>query len=131
MATRSPQSQATHDKVVRDIAASTRYLAKLGRVGTNPGSEKNYRVDGEYPDIVVLEYGTGTPVEIGEVETEDSITETEAWLQWVGYGRLGPPFDLFVPAITYSKARDIVQKSGVKLREIVLYNYEQGKIKLT
>lgn len=131
MAYRNRESQASHDKAVKDIATSPRYLKKWGKVVTNPGSAKNQSVNGQYPDIVVLWlYVIDNVKEIGEVETNDSVNETEALSQWLEYGKLGVSFDLFVPSEAYTNARELVKKYGIRLREIVPYSYEDSRIKL-
>ena len=131
MAYRNREAQDSHDKAVKDIATGPRYLAKWGKVVTNPGSVKNQSVNGQYPDIVVLWlYVVDNVKEIGEVETDDSVNETEALSQWLEYGKLGVPFDLFVPSETYTNTRELVKKYDIKLRKIVLYSYEGGRIKL-
>ena len=130
MAYRNRENQASHDKAVKDIATSPRYLTKWGKVVTNPGNTKNQSVNGQYPDIVVLWlYVIDNVKEIGEVETNDSVNETEALSQWLEYGKLGVPFDLFVPSETYTNAHELVKKYEIKLREIVPYSYEGGRIK--
>jgi hypothetical protein len=130
VAHRNPEDQASHDKAVEDIAASPRYHTKWGKVITNPGSVKNQTVNGQYPDIVVVWlYVIDNVKEIGEVETSDSVNETEALSQWLEYGKLGVPFDLFVPSETYTNAHELVKKYEIKLSEIVPYSYEGGRIK--
>ena len=132
MAYRNREGQASHDKALKDIATSPRYLKKWGKVVTNPGSAKIQSVNGQYPDIVVLWlYVIDNVKEIGEVETNDSVNETEALSQWLEYGKLGVPFDLFVPPETYTNARELVKKYDIRLREIVPYSYEDGRIKLS
>ncbi len=130
MAYRNREAQASHDKAVKDIATSPRYLAKWGKVVTNPSSVKNQSVNGQYPDIVLLWlYVIDNVKEIGEVETNGSVNETEALSQWLEYGKLGVPFDLFVPSETYTNAQELVKKYEIKLSEIVPYSYEGGRIK--
>lgn len=74
---------------------------------TNPSSAKNQSVNGQYPDIVVLWlYVIDNVKEIGEVETNDSVNETEALSQWPEYGKLGVLFDLFVPSETCTNTRE-------------------------
>jgi len=131
MALRTPQSQPEHDKAVKDIAASEHYSTKLGKVVTNHGSEKNFSVDSQYPDIVLADSFTSKAKEIGEVETSDSVTESEAKNQWADYAKLGVPFDLFVPSGKYNETNELLKKFGIRVREIVLYRYVNGQLKLT
>ena len=87
-------------------------------------------MNGQYPDIVVVWlYVIDNVKEIGEVETSDSVNETEALSQWLEYGKLGVPFDLFVPSETYTNAHELVKKYEIKLSEIVPYSYEGGRIR--
>lgn len=130
MAVRTEKGQNDHDKAIKDIANHSRYTSKIGTVFMNPGNEHNLSVNDQYPDIGVYLSYQKKVAEIGEVETADSVDETEALLQWADYGKLGVPFDLFVPSGSYTETSELVKKYSIKVREIVIYSYEAGRIKL-
>lgn len=138
MAYRSPGSQSEHDRVV---AASARTYGKLEQQGcqvfTNPGPQKNCAVGGTralYPDVVVVKPETpgssrGTAVVIEEVETADSVTETEA-KQWQDFATLGVgTFRLIVPTASTREALALVQRFRIAVNEVWGYFFEGVEVK--
>lgn len=138
MAYRNPGSQSEHDRV---IAASARTYWKMEQQGyqvsTNPGPQKNCAVGGTralYPDVVVVKPETpgssrGTAVIIEEVETADSVTETEA-KQWQNFASLGiGTFRLIVPTTSTREALALVQQFRIAVNEIWGYFFESGEVK--
>ncbi len=87
-------------------------------VGTNPGQNKFHPVGGVYPDIVVYhttEYNIGT---IAEVETKESVTNSEASSQWKKYGNLGHTFYLFVPQESVQVASRLIRKHKINCNRL-------------
>jgi hypothetical protein len=127
MATRSAQNQNFHDQVVR-LAAS--YLDKNKySVYSNPNGETNTKVGEHYPDIIVTNKGDNKALFIIEVETQDSITITEATTQWSAFQNLGGTFYLLVPRDSVETAQNLCQTCGVKAK-MAHYWVENGTLKV-
>lgn len=119
MAVRTSTGQSEHDAVVSASAKTYWEMQEKGyKVSINRGSEKNQYVGPDsnprYPDIVVWmpEYTGakgGRAAIIEEVETTDSITDSEA-AQWKDYGSLGVKFLLIVPKDYCMGALRLIQK---------------------
>lgn len=113
MAIRSSLLQSEHDLVV---CASAETYPSTDRVFTNPNGERNYSVQGQYPDIVVLRsLGGYQETIIEEIETEDSVNTIERERQWKGYACLGCTFHLVVPRCMVAIARDLIEGIDVDL----------------
>jgi hypothetical protein len=124
MAIRSRLSQSEHDMVV--IASADTYPS-TDKVYTNSSGERNYSVDGEYPDVVVLrDHGASEETIIEEIETEDSVNKTERDQQWRKYASLGCTFHLVVPRSMLSIARDLIQ--GIDVDLLQWYVVQNGQV---
>jgi len=113
-----------HDQVIK-IAAS--YITKY-KVYTNPGSEKNASLGNLYPDIILTDKNTNTVVFTIEVETAESVTESEAD-QWKQFSNLGGTFYLMVPQNQRAEAERICKKYLIPVK-YATYWVENGQLKL-
>ena len=118
MATRTSKTEMTEHDLVIEKSAHT-YRANGGVAYTNPGSEKNYDIDGLYPDIVAKKKDGSTF--IGEMETESTVTEDECENQWKLYSKLGYNFILVVPINQAGLAQRFVRRSKL---DVTLQTYE-------
>ncbi len=134
MPKRSGEKQSVHDRVVEACGNSWRRSLdkKTYEVHTNPGQEKNQSANSnDYPDVVVTRRDSGTVAYIDEVETSDSVTESEAGDQWVSYGKLGVPFDLTVERGSEGAANRLILKHKVKVRTLWKWSETDGEIKFS
>lgn len=137
MASRLYTSQLEHDSVVKASAATySEWRGKGYEVNINPGGEKNRSVgtllNPQYPDVVVwlpnsIGSTSGTAKIIEEIETADSVTETEA-NQWKDYGKLGAKFLLVVPLGSENEALRLIKKNGINVSELWYYYKKDGQI---
>ncbi|HUT09829.1 MAG TPA: hypothetical protein VMY42_04990 [Thermoguttaceae bacterium] len=105
-------SHSIHDRVIRAVAAArTEYDAHC-----NPGQEHNVSVtiDGQtvYPDLVLYQRGTMTVVHLVEVETAESVADTEA-AQWAQYARGPGQLWLLVPTDQLATAQVICRRRSI------------------
>ena len=105
---RSKDEQFLHDWVIKKI--DEKYNRLYSEVNINPGDEKNYDLQGEYPDAILVNHGQ--VVGVIEVETKDTINE-ENIEQWKKYSELGTKLTLIVPKEDQNKARDLIWKNGL------------------
>lgn len=105
---RSKDEQFLHDWVIRIIYE--KYNRLYSEVNINPRNEKNYDLQGEYPDAILVNHGQ--VVGVIEVETKDTINE-ENIEQWKKYSELGTKLTLIVPKEDQNKARDLIWKNGL------------------
>ena len=124
---RTQLSQTEHDKLVAMIARE-RFSYEDRTTYTNPDGEQNYAVNGEYPDIVAVKSGD-TPI-MGEVETEESVTEEESE-QWKRYAALSGAIYLYVPKSKVSDAKAIIKSKKIGITELRSYEYADGKFVIT
>ena len=129
MSTEEISEQNVHDRAIKDIASNPELYPSWGQVITNPGSEKNKAIKGQYPDIIFLVPRTGMELNIGEVETESSVNENVAINKWREYGKLYIPFNLFVPDSCLEEATDLVKEHNVKA-SIHAYRYSSDSIEI-
>lgn len=112
MKSRTGSSQSLHDRVIRAVAAAqTEHDAHC-----NPGQDHNISVtiDGQtvYPDLVLCTRGTMTVAHLVEVETAESVTDTEA-AQWAVYARGPGQFWLMVPSEQLATAQTVCRRKGI------------------
>jgi hypothetical protein len=124
MAIRSRLSQSEHDMVV--IASADTYPF-TDKVYTNPNGERNYSVDGVYPDVVVLrDHGPSEGIIIEEIETEESVNKDERDQQWTKYASLGCTFHLVVPRSMLAIVRALIQ--GINVDLLQWYVIQNGQV---
>jgi hypothetical protein len=127
LGTRTNPEQLEHDKLVAAIATE-RFSYSDRTTYTNPNGEKNYAVNGEYPDIVAVKSGDN-PI-MGEVETESSVNEEESD-QWKSYAALPGYIYLYVPKSKASDARTIINSESIGITGLRSYEYVNGKLVIT
>lgn len=129
-------TQSEHDVVVRASAATYSDLEKQGnKVTTNPNGQQNQKVgEDNYPDVIVWKPSeenpnSGTAIVIEEIETEESVTESES-IQWKKYAELGVSvFRLIVPLSKTQDAYTLIVTKKIKVSEIWSYEIkDDGRV---
>ena len=119
----SQPPQSEHDKVVRGIK---RICESHGlQVSVNLGSQKKKQVCGYYPDVYAVRGPIPAPYWVIEVETAESITDSEAQEQWVKYDRVYPAWWLAVPTACKDDAEALLKKLGITNCNVV--TWEMGE----
>lgn len=94
MANRQQITQSEHDSVIRTACEN---LDRVNyRIYSNPNQEKNTSINGHYPDIIITTINDDSVKFLIEVETADSINNSES-KQWKIYSHLDGTFYLLVP----------------------------------
>lgn len=106
--TSSVSEQMLHDLIIH--AVEEKYSMIHKSVYINPGQEKNFDIQGIYPDIVFGGYGQ--IVQIIEVETESSLTKDRT-AHWEKLAGLGVPFTILVAKKHQRTVTDLLWKSGL------------------
>jgi hypothetical protein len=122
---RPVREQLEHDRIIRIL--QTKFRRRFD-VGINPGMEQNAPVGGGpsavYPDVVLTSQDRGRRIElIIEVETVESVNNLESLAEWVPFGRLRPPFHLYVPAAMADVAKRLCSDSNIPVAEIHSYHW--------
>jgi len=122
---RPVREQLEHDRIIRIL--QTKFRRRFD-VGINPGMEQNAAVgagpSAVYPDVVLTSQDRGRKVElIIEVETVESVNNLESLAEWVPFGRLRPPFHLYVPAAMADVAKRLCSDSNIPVAEIHSYHW--------
>ncbi len=130
---RNGSDQSFHDRVVRELAHELGVKDEDAEVCANPGSAKNCDVGGLYPDVVVVRPIRGSRRRGGvehiyEVETEDSVSETEALRQWLPYSEIGVDFTLVVPKRSVDDAMDLLVTHGIDADVLPYVHLNSGEI---
>jgi len=112
MATRALSQQSEHDAAIS--AAGQIYIEKGKHVWLNPNGEKNKSWNGRYIDVIAADSSTADKAWVIEVESADSVSETEAKEQWEDYDQVyTPKWYLAVPVDTEEKAKGLLQKHHI------------------
>lgn len=123
MASRNYNNQNEHDSVIQ---AAYNNLDKLNhRVYINPNQQKNTSINGHYPDLIITLANDNNVKFIIEVETSDSINNTEVQ-QWRTYSQLGGTFYLLVPYASKTIAEVLCRQNGIKVR-FGTYRFQNGR----
>jgi hypothetical protein len=113
MALRFNNTQNEHDLVIQ---AACNNLDKINyRVYANPNQQKNTSINGQYPDIIITPANDSTVKFVIEVETPDSVNNSEV-SQWKTYSQLGGIFYLLVPFASKATAELLCRQNGIKAR---------------
>jgi len=114
MANRLPQNQNEHDNVIQ---AAYNGLDKVNHeVYINPGQTNRTSVSGVYPDIIITNKGENNVKFIIEVETADSINQSEV-NQWRNYStKISGTFYLLVPFEYRNMTEVLCRQNGIKAR---------------
>ncbi len=130
MAIRLPNLQSEHDNVIKAAESKYKQFRNLNyTITTNPNQQHNLGIGKEntvYPDIIILNTH-GVVTSIIEVETKDSVSQTEAEIQWQEYAKLGYPFYLLVPEKSAMETRIICLQNKIQAT-IITYRIEAGVI---
>jgi hypothetical protein len=122
---RPVREQLEHDRIIRLLQAKFR---RRFEVGINPGMEQNTPIgsgaSAVYPDVVLTSQDRTRKVQlIIEVETVESVNNLESLAEWVPFGRLRPPFHLYVPAAMAEVAKRLCTDSHIPVAEIHSYHW--------
>ena len=112
MAQRPYNSQSLHDSAV--YAAQNIYQQYGMHAWVNPGSEKNHPWNGRYIDVIATVNQAADRAWVIEVETADSVSQTEAACQWVDYSSVYSTWYLAVPITETEKARQLLSRNGIQ-----------------
>jgi hypothetical protein len=119
MILREAAQQSEHDSVVRGLASI--YESKGFTVWTNPDGEKNRSFDDRYPDVIV-KAKVNDVYYLFEVETADSVTQTEAEEQWADYdGVWTRCWYLAVPQEQADEAKRLLAQNDIKHCTLVMW----------
>ena len=121
---RPVREQLEHDRVIRLL--QTKFRRRFD-VGINPGAEQVAPVGigstAVYPDVVLMSLDRGRKVQaVIEVETVESVNHLEALAEWAAFGRLRPPFHLYIPSAMMEVAKRLCQDHSVSVAEIHSYH---------
>lgn len=119
MAFRIAASQSAHDEAVR--AAGEIYRDRGRHVWLNPDGEKNKEWGGFFADVIAAATPGSDPTWVVEVETEDSVSASEAKSQWAKYGDAYPSWCLAVPISQEETARRLIREHGVEHCTVILW----------
>lgn len=122
---RSQLFQKQHDRHI-ELIAKWGWEDQGYPVGTNPGQNKFHPVGGVYPDIVVYHTTKYNIATIAEVETKESVTNSEALSQWKKYGNLAHPFYLFVPQESVQVASRLIRKHKINCNSLFGFWFENN-----
>jgi hypothetical protein len=100
--------QLLHDLIIHHVKAKYSEIHK--EVHTNPGEEKNFEVQGFYPDIAFGGYGQIT--QIIEVETENNLHK-ERVPYWESLARSGKQVTILVAKRHQRTLTDLLWKTGL------------------
>lgn len=128
MAWRDLEEQVIHDRVVSalkktlfnypndkhpNLKTHTNHPIKTHAISDHMGGQF-------YPDLVIIDVRTGKVVSVIEVETLNTINETEVQ-QWLKFATLGENFYLFFPRGLSAKVKEFCQQ----INNILCYEYWQ------
>lgn len=119
---RRPAQQRIHDLVIAALAAQ--YDRRGYVVHANPNQQKNHSVAGMYPDLVVMSKSAKRPLLVVEVETEDSVRESEAANQWIEYDHRYDAWLLAVPAHVRRAVKALVDDHELRNVRIVTWSID-------
>ena len=111
MAQREPTNSAIHDTVIRHI--SRRYRNRGYYVSINPGAQRNEDWNGRYVDVIVEHTQSDEIPLLIEVETRDSVTQSEAQEQWIDYSSSFERWYLAVPSSVASRAERLLNEYDI------------------
>lgn len=119
---RRADQQRIHDLVIASLAEQ--YSRRGYLLHANPNQQKNHAFAGMYPDVVVMAKSSQRPLLVVEVETEDSVRDSEAALQWVEYdGRYGM-WTLAVPAHVRRAAKALIEAHELQNVRLVTWSID-------
>jgi hypothetical protein len=105
---RSLDDQLLHDLIIHQVKAKYSKIHK--EVHINPGDEKNFEIQGCYPDIAFGGYRQIT--QIIEVETEANLHRDRV-AHWEGLARIGKQVTILVAKQHQRTLTDLLWKTGL------------------
>jgi hypothetical protein len=111
MTTRSADRQSDHDDAVR--AAGQIYRQKGKHAWINPNGERNKSWSGRYIDVIAAENPQADKAWVTEIETQDSVSDSEARTQWKDYSQAYQHWHLAVPIGSKEEANSLLGKHGI------------------
>jgi hypothetical protein len=131
---RDEKNQQKHDTLLEMI--SRKIKIPVWDLQTNPGAEQNVGVaypsaEGQavaYPDLVAHERFTKKLAAVGEVETEDSVTDAEAAEEWALYAHLAPKFFLYLPKECEDEGKRLLRKHRIRPEGLFLYRFTEKNL---
>jgi hypothetical protein len=112
MAIRTAATQSAHDDVVNAVGQVYRSSGK--RVWLNLDGEKNKEWAGFFIDVVAMAPAIPDKAWVVEVETEDTVCDSEAESQWLRYGTAYTSWCLAVPGGQEETARHLIGEHSVR-----------------
>ena len=100
--------QFFHDLIIHKV--KERYSKIHKEVHINPGKERNFEIQGLYPDIIFGGYGQ--IIQIIEVETEGNLNKERA-SYWEKLANTGIPFTILVAKRNQKVLTDLLWKVGL------------------
>lgn len=122
MANRKDTKQSEHDGAV--YAAQDIYQKNGRNVWINPGSEKNKKWAGRYIDVIATENPHSDSAWVTEIETDDSVSGTEAKNQWKDYASAYNHWHLAVPVSSKTAAEQLLRKHQITNCTIIAWRDE-------
>ena len=111
--------EISHDEIVAEFARQYRDEGKT--VYTNPGQEKNKAWNECYIDVIVLDRPNSNSAIVIEVETDSSLTDTEAKDQWVRYSERNDGWWIAVPKNRVGDARRLLLRHHIENCRVVTW----------
>jgi len=120
--------QDLHDWVIeKTVEKLYGKFREAGRkIYTNPDGQKNFDVNGLYPDIVVYNPETKSVTFIDEIETEVGEIEKN---QWEDFAKLGIPFSVTVPISEVENAKKTIKDNKINVASLWSYQTDYPKSK--
>jgi len=123
MAYRMQERQSGHDAAVR--AAANIYRQHGKHVWINPGSEKNKSWLNRYVDVIAAASANANRAWVIEIQTADSVSDTEARDQWKDYdGVYTQHWYLAVPVGSKEKAQQLLRDYSISHCTLVTWRRE-------
>src|SRR5262249_6887394 len=131
---RDEKDQQRHDILLDMVARKIKI--PVWDLKTNPGAEQNAGVayptaEGQamaYPDWVAYERFTKKLAAVGEVETEDSVTDAEAAEEWSLFINLAPKFFLYLPKEREEEGKRVLRKHRLRPEGLFLYRFTERNL---
>lgn len=122
MSDRYNETQSQHDNVVLNIGEAYRKRGKYA--ATNPDGERNEKWSGFYIDVIAKESASSDRAWVIEVETNDSINDTEAERQWKDYDKVYSVWYISVPSESKEKAKQLLRNHNIKNCKVITWKEE-------
>ena len=124
MAVRLTAQQSEHDAAV--MAAKNIYEQYDKYVWVNPGSQRNKAWNGRYIDVIAADSATSDSAWVIEVETDNSVSESEAAGQWRDYDAVYTRWYLAVPVGKKQTAERLISKHDISHCQVVTWRKNQS-----